>query len=84
MKLRPGDKAWIALGIGVATYEGLALPDELMSEAADRYMLRHPWLVRFIAFALAAHVCNAIPARYDVVHWLFVGKQALSKTAKPH
>jgi hypothetical protein len=69
--LKPSDTAWITLGVGVITYDVLAGPGETMSEGADRYMLRHPWLVRGVAFALAAHVCNIVSPRYDVVHQMF-------------
>ena len=76
--MRAGDKAWIALGVGVGTYELLCPESELMSEAASRYMLRHPWLVRFCAFALAAHVCSAIPRPLDPLHRLLVVKRYLA------
>lgn len=75
--MRAGDRAWIALGIGVGAYELLCAEDELMSEAASRYMLRHPWLVRFIAFTLAAHVCSLLPPAVDPLHRLLVVKRAL-------
>jgi hypothetical protein len=42
-----------------------------MSETADAYMLSRPWLVRAIAFAVAAHVANAIPSQVDPIHGLF-------------
>lgn len=79
--LRPGDKAWIALGAGVLVYELAALPEELMSEAADRYMLTHPWLVRSAAFIVAAHVANFVPAQCDPLAWLFRAKFLLRRTA---
>lgn len=75
--MRAGDRAWIALGAGVVAYEMLCPPDELLSESADRAMQRHPWLVRFAAFTLAAHVCNALDDRYDPIHQLFLIKQRL-------
>ena len=74
--MRAGDKAWIGLGIGVGVYEVLARDGELMSEAADRYMLRHPWLVRVVAFLLAAHVCNLLPDRCDPLHLLFLAQRS--------
>lgn len=69
--MRPSDRAWITLGLGVVTYDLLAAPEETLSEGVDRYMLRYPWITRGIAFALAAHVCNLVPARRDPVHLLF-------------
>lgn len=70
--MKPSDWAWVTLGVGVLGYDVLCDDGDTMSEAADRYMLRHPWLVRSVAFALAAHVCNLVHPRYDVVHVLFV------------
>ena len=70
MIMRAGDRAWIVLGVGVCVYELAAADDELLSEAADRYMLHHPWIVRVVAFVLAAHVANALHPRVDPVHRL--------------
>lgn len=70
--MRDSDVAWIALGIGVLSYDALCVEGDTMSEACDRYMLRHPWIVRGVAFAIAGHVCNAVPARWDAVHLLFM------------
>lgn len=69
--MRPGDKAWLALGVGVLSYDALCGDGETMSETADAYMLSRPWLVRAIAFAVAAHVANAIPSQVDPIHGLF-------------
>lgn len=63
------DKAWIALGLGVFVYDVMA--EETLSEAADRYILRHPWVTRGVAFALAAHVCNLVKPSRDPIHLLF-------------
>lgn len=72
MKLQPSDKAWIVLGLGVLSFDVLCDDGETMSDACDRWMLRRPWLVRGVAFAVAAHCANAIPSRVDPVHGLFV------------
>jgi hypothetical protein len=66
------DRAWIVLGAGVLVYDMAAPDGQTLSEGADRYMLRHRWLVRGVSFALAAHVCNLVAPRYDGIHWLFV------------
>ena len=79
--MRAGDKAWIALGVGIGTYELLCPESELMSEAASRYMVRHPWLVRVVAFMLAAHVCSAIPATVDPLHQALRIKRHFSRRA---
>lgn len=77
--VRPSDKAWAVLAAGVVVYD-LACPEfETMSDACDRYMLRRPWLVRTIAFLVAAHVGNALPARYDPIHLMFAGIRRLTR-----
>ena len=68
MVLRAADTAWIALGVGVLTYDLAAKPGQTLSEGADRYMLTHPWITRVVAFALAAHVCNLVKPEYDLIH----------------
>jgi hypothetical protein len=70
--MMPSDRAWITLGFGVLAWDVTCKDGDTLSEAADRYLLRHPWLVRCVAFAVAAHLSNAVPDRYDVVHRLFL------------
>lgn len=79
MRLTPADKAWLVLGVGVFGYDIAAKPGETMSEGADRYMLRHPWLVRFVAFSLAAHVCNMVKNEYDIIHLGFVALRRIRR-----
>lgn len=76
--LRPADRAWLALAGGVVVYELAAVEGELLSEAADRYMLAHPWWTRVVAFSVAVHLCNMVPDRCDPLHWVFVGKRRLT------
>lgn len=68
----PSDRAWIVLGASILAWDVTCSDGQTLSEAADRYLLRHPWLVRCVAFAVAAHLSNTVPDRWDVVHWLFV------------
>lgn len=68
MALQPSDRAWITLGAGVLAWNVYCDDGGTLSEACDRYLLRHPWLVRGVAFALAAHVCNLVSPRFDVIH----------------
>lgn len=77
MTLRPADRAWLALTGGIAVYEMAAAEGELLSEAADRYMLAHPWITRAVVIAVGMHLCNAVPDRYDPLHWLFTTKRLL-------
>jgi hypothetical protein len=74
--LRQADRAWIVLGVYVVAYDVLADTEQTLSEGADRYMLKHPWLTRGVALAVAGHVCNLLPDRYDVIHRLFAGLRA--------
>lgn len=73
--MRAGDRAWLALGAAILVYEWSADEGELLSESADRMMLRHPWLVRAAAFLLAAHVSNSIKPSVDPIHQLFALKR---------
>lgn len=69
--MRASDRAWIALATGVVAYDVLAPPQQTLSDGADRYMLSHPWITRAVALAVAGHVCNLVPDRFDVIHQLF-------------
>jgi hypothetical protein len=73
--LRPADRAWIVLGASVITYEILA--EDLLSYAADRWLETHPWLTRAAIAAVALHLANGVPSRYDPLHYLFGVKQLL-------
>lgn len=79
--MRPADRAWLALGGAILTYEIAAGEGELLSEAADRYMLSHPWITRWVVFSIAVHLCNVIPDRFDILHWLFMAKRLLRRPA---
>ncbi|MGB0971284.1 MAG: DUF7427 family protein [Mycobacterium sp.] len=72
--MRAGDRAWLTLAAGIIVYELSAEDGELLSESADRAMLRHPWIVRGAAFLLAAHVSNTIKPSCDPIHRLFALK----------
>lgn len=76
-EMRPADRAWLTLASGIVAYELAAVEDELLSEAADRYMSAHPWITRAVTAAVAMHLCNIIPDRYDPLHHLFTVKRLL-------
>ena len=65
----------MALAAYVIGYNVCARDDEMLSEAADRYMMRHPWMTRVVALLIAMHVTNAVPDKFDPIHWLFWGKR---------
>ncbi|MGB0877559.1 MAG: DUF7427 family protein [Mycobacterium sp.] len=69
--MRAGDRAWLTLGVAIAAYEWRAVDGELLSEAADRWIARHPWLVRLAVFMVASHVANVSPQWCDPLHWAF-------------
>lgn len=79
MKLRPSDQAWIALGVGVLTYDVCCEEGDTMSEAVDRWLLRHPWFVRGVAVAVCSHLCNFVPGRFDVIHLGFLAMRKLRR-----
>ena len=66
--LRPGDIAWIVLVAGVVLYEVCSPEDELLSDAADRYMYRRPWVTRLVVSSVALHLTNHLPDRVDPLH----------------
>lgn len=63
--LRPGDAAWLALGIGVLTYDLMARDGEQFSDATDRYTLLHPWITRLVIAATVVHLTRLIPPYLD-------------------
>lgn len=63
--MRAGNSAWLVLLIGVAAYEAFSPPGELMSEAADRARVVHPFLTDLAIVYVAAHLLRVIPERFD-------------------
>jgi len=68
--LRPADKAWLTLAVGVVGYEIWAPRGELLSEGVDRYLEARPWLARVVVWTVAAHLLNMLPGPLDPLHWL--------------
>lgn len=71
--MRTSDRAWIVLAASIVTYEIVAQPDELMSEAVDRYLETRPWATRIAVAIVAAHLLNLIPPRFDPLHRIAAG-----------
>ena len=63
--MKPSDRAWLALAVGVAGYEVLARENELLSEAVDRYLEARPCVTRAVIITVAAHLLNLLPTRLD-------------------
>lgn len=71
--MRASDRAWIILAAGIATYEVVAQPDELLSEAVDRYLEARPWFTRLLVAVVSAHLLNLIPPKIDPLHRIAAG-----------
>ncbi len=69
---RPAARAWCALGVGVVGYDVACPAGETLSEGADRFIGRHPYLARALVAVVALHVANTIPPSCDPIHRLFV------------
>lgn len=67
------DWAWISIAVGVITYEIMAPPGQLLSEAIDKYRGRHPWVTVLAVTYLATHLLRVWPARLDPLHRLATG-----------
>jgi hypothetical protein len=68
--MKHADYAWAALAAGVVAYEAAAPPGQLLSEAVDRYRVRHPFVTNGAIFYVAMHLLRQWPARIDPLHQL--------------
>ena len=72
--MRPGNKAWLALGGFVLGWNVSCEDGETLSEAADDW----PRILAIaIVVAVGGHVANLIPERWDVLHRAHIGIRAL-------
>lgn len=69
--MRASERAWMALGVGIAVYEALAGDGELLSHQVDRWLESHPLLTYLVVTVTAAHLLNVLPSRVDPWHWAF-------------
>lgn len=65
--MRPSDRAWITLGIGVLAWDKLCADGETLSEAVDRYLDARRWITHAIVAAFALHLCNWLPGHIDPI-----------------
>lgn len=75
--MRPSERAWTAIGLGVIAYDVLAPPHETLSERVDDALEVSPYkrAATLGAIALvAAHLGNVIPQRYDPFHYALLWK----------
>ena len=59
------ERAWCALATLVAGYEFAAPEGQLLSQAVDRWLQRHPVATYAAVAVTAAHLVNLIPERVD-------------------
>ena len=68
--MRTAEKAWLALGAGVAAYEIACPSGETLSEGVDRMIEKHPILTLGTIAITAAHLMNLLPEKIDPFHRL--------------
>lgn len=64
-------KGWTTLVGSILVYEIVCAEDELLSRGLDRLMERHPVWPRIAVLAVAFHLINWLPERFDPVSMLF-------------
>ena len=72
-------QAWALIAAGVLGYEVVCKDGQLLSECVDEWLVSKPILTRAAIAALALHLGNAIPQRYDVVS---LGFSAIRKSSR--
>ena len=66
-------QAWGVIAAGVLAYELACNDGELLSEGVDDWVTSRPMLTRTVIAALALHLGNAVPPRFDPVSMGFHG-----------
>jgi len=66
-------RAWGVIAAGVLAYELACKEGELLSEGVDDWVAAKPILTRTVIAALALHLGNAVPPRFDPVSLGFHG-----------
>lgn len=74
--MRPSDRAWIALGVGVVAWDAACPRGEMLSEASARYAKTRPWLWKGLVVYVAGHLMHIWPERIDL---LTVAAKALGR-----
>ena len=72
-------QAWAVLAAGVVGYELACKDGQLLSEGVDEWLLSRPILTRAVIAALALHLGNALPERYDIVSLGFLAVRKISR-----
>jgi hypothetical protein len=71
--------AWAILTAGVLSYEITCREGQLLSQGVDEWLISRPILTRAAIVAMALHLGNAVPTRYDVVS---LGFQMLRQSSR--
>jgi hypothetical protein len=66
-------QAWGVIAAGVLAYELACKEGELLSEGVDEWVTAKPILTRTVIAALALHLGNAVPPRFDPLSLGFSG-----------
>jgi hypothetical protein len=66
-------QAWGVIAASVLAYELACNEGELLSEGVDDWVATKPILTRAVIAALALHLGNAVPTRFDPVSMGFHG-----------
>lgn len=69
------EKMWLVIFAIVVYHEVSCAPGQLLSEAADRALVKHRLLVNGFTIITAAHLLNWLPNRVDPYHWIFLIQQ---------
>ena len=72
-------QAWALMAAGVLGYEVVCDDGQLLSEGVDEWLASRPILTRAAIAALALHLGNAVPQRYDVVS---LGFQVIRRSSR--
>jgi hypothetical protein len=72
-------QAWALQAAGVLGYEVVCKDGQLLSECVDDWLISRPILTRAAIAALALHLGNAFPERYDGVS---LGFQAIRRPSR--
>ena len=67
MAARKADRGWVGLAAYVVGHNVRAAGrgDEMLSQAADRYLEHHPLLTHLVVGAVALHILNRLPGWAD-------------------
>lgn len=63
---------WLVIFAIVVYHEASCAPGQLLSEAADRALVKHRLLVNGFTVITAAHLLNWLPPKVDPYHWIFL------------